>query len=45
MTEEEFKSIKEAIEIIQNNPKINRIDGNKWSVYLVGQIVRIDIKK
>jgi len=41
---ETLEAIRDAIEILQKNLNINRIDGKGWIVYLVGNIIRIDIK-
>ncbi len=38
-----FTAIKTAIELLLSNPQLKRIDGDKWSVYFVGKIIRIDI--
>jgi hypothetical protein len=40
-----FDEVKEAVVILQTNPKLKKIDGNGWSVYVVGKIIRIDVKE
>jgi len=45
MNDEDFLVLKKAIETIQMNPNIKRLDGTKWSVYIVGTIIRVDIKQ
>lgn len=44
MIVEDMEAIKKAIEILQMNPGIKRVDGGKWIVYMVGTIIRVDIK-
>lgn len=44
MTPEEFDMIRKAIEILQMNRELKRIDGDNWLVYIVGSIIRVDIK-
>jgi len=43
LTLEVLESIRAAIQMIQNNVA-NRIDNEGWTVYRVGNIVRVDIK-
>lgn len=45
MTEQDYDAIKNAIKIIQTTPGVTKVEGDKWSVYSVGQVIRIDIKK
>lgn len=40
-----FDAIRIAIEIVRTNASLKRIDGANWSVYMVGDIIRVDIKK
>jgi hypothetical protein len=39
-----FDTIKAAVITVQTTP-IKRVDGNGWSVYRVGNIIRVDIKE
>jgi hypothetical protein len=40
-----FEAIKAAVITIQMTTNINRIDGQGWIVYRVGNIIRVDIKE
>jgi len=45
MTEEERNEVLKALELVQNNPYIDRIDMKYCSIYKVGpKLVRIDVK-
>lgn len=44
MTLEQLEAIRKAIEILQMTPDVKRIDGSNWSVYMVGKMIRVDIK-
>lgn len=41
---ETFEAIRLAVEFLQKNPGLKRIDGKDWTVYLVGKIIRVDIE-
>jgi hypothetical protein len=41
----DFEGIKSAIQILQMNQSVKKVDGPNWSVYWVGSIMRVDIKK
>ena len=43
MTLEEFDELRNAIELVQNNKGIDKLEGKKWKVYRVGIIIRIDL--
>jgi len=46
MSEEDYQEIRKAIEMMMASTKFpNRIDGPFWSLYRVGTIIRLDIKK
>lgn len=45
MTKEMWDAIQKAAELVNLGTSIKRVDGDGWSVYAVGNIVRIDIKK
>jgi hypothetical protein len=40
-----FEAIKAAVIAIQMSENINRVDGKGWTVYRVGNVIRIDIKE
>jgi len=40
-----FEAIKAAVISIQMISTMKRVDGNGWSVYRVGNIIRVDIKE
>lgn len=44
MTTDIFEPIRKAIEILQSNPQLKKIEGSGWMVYMVGKIIRVDIK-
>jgi len=39
-----FEAIKAAVISLQMSPGIKRVNGNGWSAYKVGEIIRVDIK-
>lgn len=43
MKPEDFEDIKAAISLLEANPRLKRLDGNGWLVYVVGNIIRVDI--
>lgn len=43
MTEEQSKSINQAIEIVISRTA-DKLEGKGWKIYRVGNVVRIDIK-
>lgn len=45
MTEEQVEAIRTAVDIIRMGGTIKRVDGESFTAYKVGQLVRVDIKQ
>jgi len=44
MTDEDFKFIKHAIELVQTK-QFEKLEGKGWKVYRVGNQIRVDINE
>lgn len=45
-TEEQILSaVCEAVKVLSNTPTVNRLDGDGWRAYRVGEVIRVDIKQ
>jgi hypothetical protein len=45
VTEEQVDAIRTAVDIIRKGGAIKRVDGDTFTAYKVGQLVRVDIKQ
>lgn len=45
MTLEEFDDIRNAVEILQHNKNLDKLEGKRFRVYRVGTIIRVDINE
>lgn len=44
MIESDWKSLREAIELLQASPGLTKLEGLFFIVYKVGLLIRVDIK-